>query len=170
MILIALGANLPSRFGTPQETLRAARGVLEKQGIKILKASRTWLTAPVPFDPEQDWFHNEVVQVETELSAHDLLKTILGIEEDFGRIRTIKNAPRLLDLDLIAYNDEIIKDGDTLIVPHPRIQERLFVLKPLEDVSKIWNHPVTSQTVADMIRDLPDNQQAKPLEEDGETA
>lgn len=170
MILIALGANLTSQHGTPQKTLVAAKIALEKRGIRIIGQSRTWLTAPVPFDPDQDWFHNEVAQVETDLPARDLLETMLAIEKEFGRVRTQKNASRILDLDLIAYNDEIIKEGDTLIVPHPRMHERLFVLKPLEDISKKWNHPITGQNVADMIHDLPDGQEAKPVEEEGKAA
>jgi len=168
MILIALGANLPSRYGSPAQTLDAAKEALQERGIIILQSSRIWLTAPVPFDPDQDWYHNAVIDVETSLSPQALLKTMLQIEEDFGRIRTEKNAPRILDLDLIAYNDEVIEEDDTLIVPHPRMHERLFVLKPLEDISKNWTHPVTGHDVAKMIRDLPadmrDGQEAKPLE------
>lgn len=166
MILIALGANLPSRYGTPAQTLQAAQDSLAEAGLVILQRSRIWLTAPVPFDPEQDWYHNAVIDVETALSPHDLLALMLDIEEDFGRVRTIKNAPRLLDLDLIAYHDEIIKDGDRLIVPHPRMDKRLFVLKPLEDVSSNWTHPVSGHNLAKMLHDLPAGQEAKPLEEE----
>lgn len=164
MILIALGANLPSQFGTPAQTIEKAYEVLESKGISIVKKSRIWLTAPVPFDPDQDWYHNSVIAVETDLNASDLLDLMLGIEEKFGRVRTIKNAPRLLDLDLIAYNNEIIKDGDRLIVPHPRMHKRLFVLKPLEDISKNWNHPVSGQTISEMLQNIPNDQQAKQLE------
>lgn len=164
MILIALGANLPSRFGTPIETLTAARDALEAAGVSAVKSSAIWLTAPVPFDPDQDMFHNAVIEVETDLDAHELLETMLQVEEDFGRVRTVKNAARILDLDLIAYNDEIIRDGERLIVPHPRMHERLFVLKPLEDISEKWNHPVTGLDVAKMCRDLPGEQDVKRLD------
>ena len=164
MILIALGANLPSEYGTPVETIEAAYEALKSHDIIIIKKSRTWITAPVPFDPSQDWYHNAVTHIETALPAHDLLETMLAIEEEFGRVRTVKNAPRLLDLDLIAYNDDIIKDSERLIVPHPRCHERLFVLRPLEDISKSWTHPVTGQTISNMLNQIPDDQQAKPLE------
>lgn len=163
MILVAFGANLPSDYGTPADTIRVAYEALERHGVSIVKKSRIWLTAPVPFDPDQDWYHNSVAQVETSLSAHDLLNLMLSIEEEFGRVRTVKNAPRLLDLDLIAYNDEVIKDGEHLIVPHTRCHERLFVLKPLEEVSKNWNHPVLGQNVSEMIEKIPNDQQAKPF-------
>lgn len=164
MILISFGANLPSDYGTPADTLLAAYDALKANGVQIIKKSRIWLTAPVPFDPDQDWYHNSVAQIETTLSAHDLLNLMLKIEEEFGRVRTIKNAPRLLDLDLIAYNDEVIKDGERLIVPHARCHERLFVLKPLQDISNNWNHPVMDQSVTGMLENIPKDQQAKPLE------
>ena len=167
MILIGLGANLPSRYGAPAQTLEAAKEALTERDIAILQSSRIWLSAPVPFDPDQDWYHNAVIDVKTSLSPQDLLQAMLGIEEDFGRVRTEKNAPknqpRLLDLDLIAYHNEIIREGDTLIVPHPRMHKRLFVLKPLEDISKIWTHPVTGQNIFEMIQNLPEGQEAKPL-------
>ena len=164
MILIALGANLPSRFGTPADTLKAAEGELEACGVNIVASSRIWLSAPVPFDPAQDWYHNSVVAVETGLPAHDLLDLMLSIEAKFGRIRSVKNAPRLLDLDLIAYHDDVIKDNELLIVPHARMHERLFVLNPLGDISNSWVHPVLGQDVTEMIQNLPKGQEAKPLE------
>lgn len=164
MILIALGANLPSDYGSPAETIVAAYDALELGGVRVVKKSRIWLTAPVPFEPDQDWYHNAVAHVETNLSAHELLGLMLSVEGEFGRIRSVKNAPRLLDLDLIAYNDDIIKDGERLIVPHPRAHERLFVLKPLGDISNNWLHPVSGHDVVKMLQNIPKDQQAKPLE------
>ncbi len=163
MILIALGANLPSSYGTPAQTIDAAYVALDLHGVTIKNKSRIWLTAPVPFDEDQDWYHNSVIEVETKLSADDLLSLMLKTEKEFGRVRTIKNAPRLLDLDLIAYHDEIIKDGERLIVPHPRMHERLFVLKPLKDIVDNWNHPISGHDVTKMLEQIPDDQQAKPL-------
>ena len=159
MIIIALGANLDSHHGAPPETIEAAIQAIQSAGIKLITSSNIYKTAPVPFDPDQPWYHNAVIEVETERSAHELLQALLNIEEDFGRVRTVKNAPRVLDLDLIAYQDQIIKDNDTLIVPHPRMHERLFVLKPLSDISKQWKHPVLDQTVEQMIGNLPEGQE-----------
>jgi 2-amino-4-hydroxy-6-hydroxymethyldihydropteridine diphosphokinase len=165
MILIALGANLPSRYGTPAQTLRMAVEELHARGVEVVQRSKIWLTAPVPFDADQPWYHNSVIEVKTDLLPHDLLDLMLNIEEKFGRVRSVKNAPRLLDLDLIAYHNEIIKDKERLIVPHPRCHERLFVLKPLSDISNVWTHPVLGQNVTEMIQNLPDGQEAKVLEE-----
>lgn len=167
MILIGLGANLPSRYGGPVQTLEAAKEALLEQGIIILQSSRIWLTAPVPFDPDQDWYHNAVIDVETSLSPKGLLNKMLEIEEDFGRIRREKNAPRLIDLDLIAYHDQVLKDDETLLVPHPRMHERLFVLKPLQDIAENWTHPIKGQKIAEMIAAIPSGQEAKPLQEVG---
>ena len=165
MIIIALGANLPSEYGTPAQTLRAAYDAIENNDIKILKKSRIWLTAPVPFDPDQDWYHNSVISVETDLPPHDLLDVLLNIEQEFGRVRSVKNAPRVLDLDIIAYEDRVIRDDDErLIIPHPRMHERLFVLKPLADIDEYWAHPVREKIVKDFIGICSKDQQAKPLE------
>ena len=165
MILVALGANLPSRFGTPAQTLYAALMAMAKAGVWPDQISRVWKTAPVPYSDDQPWYHNAVASVRTELDAYDLLKTLLGIEEEFGRVRTVKNAPRLLDLDLIAYNDEIIRRGEELIVPHPRMQERAFVLMPMADVLDDWTHPESGKTLEDLLKALPEGQEAVPMED-----
>ena len=161
MILIALGANLPSFYGSPEDTLKAAMDFLDRDGMRLVKSSRLWLSAPVPAS-EQPWYHNAVVQVETALSAQALLRALQKIESVFGRVRTERNAPRVLDLDLIAYNDEVMeKEG--LHVPHPRLYMRGFVLYPLREVCPGWTHPVLGLTVEDMIRNLPESQQLQPL-------
>lgn len=158
MIYIGLGANLPSKFGSPPETLNAAKVALSKRGIDIVAQSSTWLSAPVPFDADQEWFHNEVIAIETPSSAHDLLDLLLQVEEEFGRERSVKNAPRLLDLDLIAYHDDVIKDANRLphdlIVPHPRMDKRLFVLMPLQELDRNWTHPISGQRIDDFITGL----------------
>lgn len=164
MIIIALGANLPSRFGEPADTLKIAVRAIESVGISVTHRSSIWLTAPVPFDAQVPYYHNAVIAVETELSADELLQVMLNIEEDFGRVRSYKNAPRLLDLDLIAYNDEVIKDGERLIVPHPRMHERSFVISPLQEVDENWTHPISGQNLTEMVHDLPADQEAEKLE------
>lgn len=164
MIIIALGANMPGPHGGPRETLVSAKKALEVFDIRILKSSRTWLTAPVPVS-EQPWYHNEVVQIDTKLTPFALLETLQGVENDFGRIRMARNAPRVLDLDLIAYNDEII-DRPELIVPHPRAHERAFVLLPLQEIAPDWVHPVSGKTLSTLIAALPKGQEAKALEKE----
>lgn len=162
MILIALGANLPSRFGKPEETLEAAKATLENLGVRILSSSRIWITAPVPAS-DQPWYKNAVVSVQTILAPEALMALLRAVEDDFGRIRGEKNASRLLDLDIVAYNDFGI-EADGVIVPHPRMHERAFVLYPLREVAPDWVHPVLLSSVERLILNLPDGQEVHPLE------
>lgn len=157
MILIALGSNLPGRHGDPPQELRAAQEAMMRAGIGILKASRVRETAPVPVS-DQPWYHNMAVRAETGLPAFRLLGALQAIEHDFGRVRTERNAPRILDLDLIAYNDEII-DKPELVVPHPRAHERAFVLLPLREIAPDWIHPVLKKPLSAMIAALPEGQE-----------
>ncbi|PZQ45406.1 MAG: 2-amino-4-hydroxy-6-hydroxymethyldihydropteridine diphosphokinase [Micavibrio aeruginosavorus] len=167
MILVALGANLPSRFGTPAQTLYAALKAMAERGVWPVQISRIWKTAPVPFDETQPWFHNAVAMVETDLEPMALLNTLLAIEEDFGRVRTVRtvrNAPRLLDLDLIVYHEKVIREAETLIVPHPRMGDRAFVLMPMCDLLDDWVHPQSGKTLEQLVALLPDDQKAEPME------
>lgn len=165
MILVALGANLPSRFGSPAQTLYAALKAMAEAGIWPVQFSRVWKTAPVPYSDDQPWYHNAVAAVRTDLEPYELLRALLKIEEEFGRVRTVRNAPRLLDLDLIAYDDQIIRRGEELIVPHPRMHERAFVLMPMSDILDEWTHPENGAALDDLIEALPDGQDAVPLED-----
>jgi len=164
MILIALGANLDSELGTPINTLSAACKTLENNDIMVVKKSNIWLTAPVPFDPKQNWYHNAVIVVKTDLTPQSLLHTLLGIEQNLGRVRDgNRNSARVIDLDIIAYGDDVL-DEESLIIPHPRMHERLFVLNPLSDISISWIHPKTGQKLSELITSVLPDQQAKRLD------
>lgn len=164
MILIALGANLPSRFGSPEETLVAAEAELARRGVSVLKSSHIWLSAPVPVS-DQPWYRNSVIAAQCALSPQDLLKILKEIEVDFGRAQDVRNAPRVLDLDIIAYDDGVM-EGNGCVIPHPRAHERAFVLYPLREVAQAWVHPVTGLSVNTMIEALPAGQEIEML--DGE--
>lgn len=164
MKIVALGANLPSKYGTPAQTLYAALKAMAEHGVWPVQISRVWKTAPVPFVEGQPWYYNAVAAVETSKSARDLLKTLLEIEAEFGRVRTVRNAPRLLDLDLIAYDDQIIANGPELIVPHPRMDSRAFVLMPMSDIIDDWIHPQTGTTLDVLLALLPADQKAEAVE------
>ena len=163
MILIALGANLPSRYGSSANTIAAAQSKLEELGVKIQRRSRIWLSAPVPAS-DQPWYHNAVVAVQTELKPDGLMAVLHAVEQDFGRIRTgERNEARLLDLDIIAYK-ALQMDEEGLVLPHPRLHERAFVLMPLLDIDPDWCHPTLNMSVQEMIESLPADQKAEPLE------
>lgn len=152
MILIALGANLPSLAGTPTETLRQALFRLAQRSITVEKQSGFYKTAawPNPADPP---FINAVASLRTELCPSQLLAGLHEIEAEFGRRRAIANAPRALDLDIIDY-DQRVEQGPPEL-PHPRMHTRLFVLFPLRDVAPAWQHPVLHATVSELIAALP---------------
>lgn len=138
---------------TPEDNLVQALSVMEQSGIAVISRSQTWVTAPVPASDQPD-YRNAVAVVETALEPHDLLDVLLQIERDFGRVRgDERNAARTLDLDILAYEDRVIAD-ERLDIPHPRLQDRAFVLGPLVEIAPYWKHPVLDQTAADMLRIL----------------
>lgn len=170
MILLALGGNLPHpRFGSPRQTLEAALATLARRGVQIVRRSGWYQTAPVP-DDGQPWYVNGVAVLDTELGPSELLELLLAIEAEFGRVRTARNAPRVIDLDLLAYRDHSTWDeaapATTFEIPHPRLHERAFVLLPLAEVAPDWRHPVLGLSVRDMIAALPPGQRVEPLRDD----
>ena len=152
-ILIALGANMPSRAGPPSQTLYAALAALAAANIAILETSSFIETAAWP-DPSEPPFVNAAASLRTNLQPIALLEVLHGIETDFGRVRSRRNAPRTLDLDLIAYGG-LVLNGDRLTLPHPRIAERRFVLQPLAEIAPCWRHPLTGKTASEMLAVLP---------------
>jgi 2-amino-4-hydroxy-6-hydroxymethyldihydropteridine diphosphokinase len=161
MILIALGANLPSPAGGPQQTLEAALERLEASGVHIAARSRWYRTAPVPVS-DQPWFVNGVARIETALEPTALLTLLRQVEEAFGRQRTMPNAARTLDLDIIDYDNRVENTAE-LTLPHPRMQDRAFVLLPLAELASDWRHPILGKTVENLISALSPEQKAEPL-------
>jgi len=161
MILIGLGANLPGVFGTAEENIQKALSLMPESGLSVIAASSVWKSAPVPIS-DQPWYHNAVCLVETDLSAHDVLKAIARIEDMAGRVRRERNAARVLDLDLLVYNDDVIED-ELLSVPHPRMHERAFVLLPLQEIAPDWIHPTLKHSIAYLVNQLPSDQQIERI-------
>ncbi|MCY4481069.1 MAG: 2-amino-4-hydroxy-6-hydroxymethyldihydropteridine diphosphokinase [Rhodospirillales bacterium] len=167
MILVALGANLPTaRHGSAAEGLDAALTVLAEHGVRPVARSRWYRSAPVP-PAEGPWFVNGVVRVETTLSPVPLMARLLAVEAAFGRTRSVAGAARPLDLDLLDYGGQVIHhdggDGPALVLPHPRLAERAFVLAPLIEVAPDWRHPVTGASVATLLAAVADQQALEPL-------
>ena len=153
MILIALGANLPSQAGAPEQTLRAALARLEGEGITVARVSSFYNTKAWP-DPADPLFVNAVAAVATALAPDALLAALHGIETAFGRSRSTKNAPRTLDLDLLDYDRRV--EAGPPILPHPRIAERDFVLRPLAEIAPDWRHPVSGLAAGELLSRLAD--------------
>jgi len=171
LILVAIGANLPSpRFGEPRATCGAALAALAEAELSITQRSRWYKSAPVPVS-DQPWFINGAVRIKTAMPPEALMALLLETEETFGRRRDQANASRILDLDLLAYGEmtlEATLEGVGMLqLPHPRLQERAFVLLPLLDIAPGWRHPATGLTVEDMIAALPPGQQTEAIPDAG---
>ena len=151
MILIAVGANLPSRVGAPLVTCRAAVAALADRELALLAVSN-WYLSPADPPSEQPEYVNGVVAVSTRLSPAAVLGALHGIEADFGRRRDIVNAARTLDLDLIDYNG-LVQPGPP-ILPHPRLAERAFVLIPLSEVAPDWRDPRSGCSIAELLNNV----------------
>ncbi len=157
-IYIGLGANLPHpRYGTPKATLEAALVALRGRGIGIGRVSPWYRTAPVPVS-DQPWYFNAVAEISTHLPADQLLAELHAVEE-VGRVRSVPNAPRLIDLDLLDFRGKISPGGPgKATLPHPRLAERAFVVRPLADVAPHWRHPRTGASVQALVAALPADQ------------
>jgi len=138
-VIVALGCNDKGVWTDCREALEAALARFRAEGIDVLARSSWWRSAAWP-DPGDPPFLNGVVIVRTDHAPHALMAALGRIEEAFGRQRGVANAPRTLDLDLIAYG-RTAGDLDGLILPHPRAAERLFVMGPLAEIAPEWAHP-----------------------------
>ena len=151
---LLLGSNLSD----PATQLAKAKKYLAIEG-EILKESRLYQTAAWGNTDQPD-FLNQVIIINTKLDALVLLKKILEIENKMGRRRTIKNAPRIIDIDILFYNDEIIQEQE-LIVPHPAIVQRRFVLVPLAELDPAFIHPVLNKTISRLLSECRDTLDVK---------
>ena len=163
MILIGVGSNLKSKHDNlPKDNCIEAIRQLSLHTIYPTRTSSFYETSPIPYKNLEPWYINSVVIVETTLNPFNLLKALLKIELKMGRNRTWANAPRVIDLDLLAYDDQKIGEAG-LILPHPRLHERAFVLKPLEQIAPNWLHPVTGKSIKQLVKNLDPHQIVRPI-------
>jgi len=147
-IVLALGGNLAGDYPSLEALLEAAVLAFPGAGLTILRRSGWWRSAAWP-DPSAPAYLNGVVSVETALGPRELLAALQALEASFGRTRGAQNAPRTLDIDLIAYGRQII-DEPGLTVPHPRAADRRFVMGPLAEIAPDWAHPVVGRSAAEL--------------------
>lgn len=150
---------LGSNIGNSKKQLSRAVSLIEKQVGKIGRLSGIYQTAAWGNINQPD-FLNQVIVVETKLTALQTMQILLHIEKKMGRIRTVKNAPRIIDIDILFFNKEIINSKE-LIVPHPQLQNRRFALAPLNELSPHFIHPVIKKTVHWLFIHCPDNLNVK---------
>jgi 2-amino-4-hydroxy-6-hydroxymethyldihydropteridine diphosphokinase len=147
---IALGSNIGNR---ELNLLRAVAEVGRLPGCKVTALSSFYETSPVGA-VQQDPFYNAVLRLSTQLDAAFLLAQLLRIEDDvFKRVRTIHQGPRSMDLDLLLYGNRVLNE-EALVIPHPRLAERRFVLQPLAEIAPDLVHPVTGITIRELLSSL----------------
>lgn len=154
-VYLLLGSNM----GNSRQQLQKAIQHIEKRIGKLIRHSGLYQTAAWGKQDQPD-FLNQVIIIETTLSAVTILQTILVIESSMGRIRTEKNAPRIIDIDILFFNKEIIKQPD-LMVPHPEIQNRRFVLIPLNELSPLFIHPILRKNIHWLLKNCKDTLNVK---------
>lgn len=145
-VIVALGSNLSGDYASSILLLEAVLAAFGEAGLKVLARSGWWRSAAWP-DPADPPFVNGVALVETERSPAEVLAALHALEARFGRARTDQNAPRTLDLDLVAYGRE---QSSAPVLPHPRAHERAFVMRPLAQIAPDWRHPALGASARDL--------------------
>jgi len=154
LVYISAGSNIGER----EANLEFGARRLGECG-NLLRTSSFFETEPVGY-ADQPWFLNQVFELETTLTPHELLALCNEIEHDCGRVRTFQNAPRTLDLDILLYGDLIVSDPN-LVIPHPRMAERRFVLEPLAEMAPELPHPIEKKTIRELLANCPDTAAAR---------
>ena len=160
LAVIALGGNLPGVYPSMAWALAAAVARLPAEGFQVLAVSRWWRSAAWP-NADDPPFLNGVALARTALEPEEALRALHRIEAAFGRDRGAPNAPRTLDLDLIALGP-LVLPGAPIVLPHPRAAERLFVMGPLAEIAPDWRHPQTGETAEKLASEATIGQDAVP--------
>lgn len=156
-IFLITGGNIGNRKKNLQ---RAAESIQQQIGT-IIKSSKIYETAAWGIT-DQPSFYNQVLIVQTNYSASKVMEEILAIEENMGRVRTMKNAARIIDIDILFFNEETVNEQN-LIIPHPEIINRRFVLVPLNELAPTMIHPVLKKSIADLLSECNDTLEVAAL-------
>lgn len=145
---LSIGSNIGDRINYINKAIEK----LKQNNIKIIKSSNIIETEPYGYK-EQGKFLNMAVEIDSDLNPFELMKLILKIESELGRIRTVRWGSRVIDIDIIFYDSLIINEPD-LKIPHPDMQNRFFVLKPLQEIAPDFVHPVLKKTITELLENL----------------
>lgn len=155
IVYLSIGSNLGNRYKNFQFAIEQ---LLKLDSLSLIAQSSIYETEPVGYD-SQGWFLNAVLKIETTLEPFDLLERLKLIEADSGRdFNQVRFGPRTLDLDILLYDKRVI-NSEKLVIPHPRMHERRFVLKPLCEIDPLIVHPVLKKSVTRLLEELGDNGQ-----------
>ncbi len=158
---IGIGSNLGDRY---QNCLQAVDRLGRLPNVDVTGVSEWYLTKPVGVKG-QDWYVNGVASIDAKMTPQGLLAALMGIEQDMGRVRRERWGPRVIDLDILFFGEKVILETD-LIVPHPRMHVRRFVLVPMADLAPGLIHPSIGATMTQLLKGLPDDgQEVVPFEE-----
>ena len=155
---IAIGSNI----GNPRyNCIEAIREMSKNDSMKIISKSSFYQTSPIS-PIKQEWFINSVIKINTSLTPIKLLTNLLNIESTMGRVRKEKWGPRLIDLDLLFYDNQILNE-ENIIIPHPEISKRNFVLIPLCEIAENLNHPTLKKNIKTLLQESTDNAKVNKL-------
>ena len=152
MIYLGIGSNLPGSYASSEALVKQAIDRLGRARLRICAVSPLYRTQPIG-PAGQDTYVNACLAISTNLSPEGLLRMLHAIEAEFGRARRVKWGPRTLDIDVLDYRGKIL--DQRMILPHPRIAQRGFVLVPLYDIAPNWRHPVTGVPIETLKKQLP---------------
>ncbi len=162
MIYIGIGSNLLGlKKETPIQNCKKAVLFIKKK-IKIVKISSWYESEPIPIS-NQPWYVNAVIEINTKKEPIELLNFLLQIEKIFGRTRNKKNESRIIDLDILDYKNIPINYKNKLVIPHPRMHKRAFVLLPLKEINSEWKHPISKIPISKLINNLEKKQRIKKI-------
>ena len=163
LVFIGVGSNLGDKAGNCR---RAVEVILADGRNRIVQCSPLYQTEPVG-KKEQDWFINGVCAMETTIEPAELLESLLGVEKMMGRVRRERWGPRVIDLDILLFGQEVI-NKEVLQIPHPRLHERRFVLVPLRDIAPDLIHPLLGKTISQILAELPGEEKVFPLPQESQ--
>ena len=155
---IAIGSNLGDSY---KNCIEAIERISKNDQIKIISESSFYRTSPIG-QIKQKWFINSTIKINTSLAPENLLSELLNIESEMGRVRKEKWGPRLIDLDLLFY-DKLILNRKSIILPHPEIQKRKFVLIPMSEIGGTYSHPILKKTIKTLLLESPDDSKVQKL-------